>query len=100
MTNKPNTDKTIEQIRDELAERHRRYSIDALVLQYSVAPDDSFKSGFDAAIQLCEQRERDLVEALKNARIGLQSITDITFNTLCEEIDEAIEHRGENDSKD
>jgi len=62
MTNKPNTDKTIEQIKHDAADNYAKD-----------LPSDSerfftalaFSRGFDAAIQLCEQRERDLVEALE-----------------------------------
>lgn len=61
---------------------------------YRTAEMQSQIEKLQSELDKAKQRERDLVEALKNARIGLQSITDITFNTLCEEIDEAIEHRG------
>lgn len=61
MTNNPNTDKTIEQIRDELAD-------------CGAWSKSDFKAGWNAAIQLCEQRERDLVEALTKAHTLLEGV--------------------------
>lgn len=61
MTNKPNTDKTIEQIRDELVDQ---YAKDVATDSERFFMTLAYVRGFDAAIHLCEQRERDLVEIL------------------------------------
>ena len=128
MTNKPNTDKTIEQIRDEEAKKFlieyfgltERHEYKWKSYEHSLA---IFNAAFDAAIKLCEQRERDLVEHLKSKldyheqAYGLDIFPNsekITSKSSIDEvaaqmgrhmirvfrgyIDEALKHRGENES--
>ncbi len=63
MTNKPNTDKTIEMISDELSVQHQISNPDFCGV--SIEQHEAFKAGFDTAIKICEQRERNLVVALE-----------------------------------
>jgi sugar phosphate isomerase/epimerase len=72
MKNRISENKPIEQIRDESA-------------QVYCDPDTQrvYRNGFNAAIQLCEQRERDLVEAIDSLANKLgQDILSVEHETV------------------
>lgn len=64
ITNKPNTDKTIEQIKNEGAAKHSSVYTDN---DFRIRAAVGFECGFDAALKICEQRERDLVDAIEKS---------------------------------
>lgn len=91
------SEKTIEQIRNELADQ---YAKDVATDSERFFMTLAYVRGFDAAIQLCEQRERDLVGALLEIDKVTEESNPGFEQEIFEIIENAIKHRGKNDSKD
>lgn len=95
------SEKTIEQIRDELA--NKTYPMQVVNgADWNTSLRVGFNAGFDAAIKLCEQRERDLVDLLERAKSSVRTHAMQTHSKvsaeLADELDQFFKHRGENEN--
>lgn len=96
MTNKPNTDKTIQQIRDELA--NKTYPMQVVNgADWNTSLRVGFNTGFDAALKICEQRERDLLKQIYKVQCTGPNQKEVLkeLYRLADLYDQ--KHRGENE---
>ena len=94
MTNKPNTDKTIEQIKHDAAAKHSSVYTDN---DFRIRAAVGFECGFDAALKICEQRERDLLKQIYKVQCTGPNQKEVLkeLYRLADLYDQ--KHRGENE---